>query len=66
MTKEERENIQAAMLVLQWCPSGDIGKNGPTLSEMDEVHGDCKHWEDDIVYDFAQYAWRLLEAVVAD
>jgi hypothetical protein len=61
-----QELIEAAMDELENYPAGGVGKEGPTLDELDE-HEELTGcaWEGDSGYHVVQRAWRLLEKLTS-
>lgn len=54
--------VEEAMKMLESFPCGGVGKDGPTIEELDS-HAERTYlaWEDNSDYHCVQYAWRKLE-----
>jgi hypothetical protein len=65
MSKILTDAIFEAMQELENCPTGGIGREGPTVEDLDrhvEETGGC--WDDDAGYHTVQRAWRLLDDAI--
>lgn len=58
--------VTDAMEVLRQIPTGGVGDNGSTMSEIQEAEN-CGHCvEDDATYHVVQKAWWILRRLTAD
>ncbi len=65
MTTREKAIVTEAMIELCNMPTGAIGGDGPTLTELDEyVREHNRPMEDDACYHVAQRTWRILEQLL--
>ena len=63
--KRLRNACSGAMVVLESCSVGGVGKDGMTLKEMQECWEAGVTVEDSSEYDLCQHAWHILNYALA-